>query len=218
MSAMSAEEDPQTVARIVEQSLAFAGLILVPGLFGGALLGERILRIYGPEFPKGTTVLTILIVANLVMGYQTQFLNTLNAIDRPDLAFRVNLVFVGANIALNVGLIYLYGWTGAAVATTISVAISLVFAYRYTDDIINFDVPVREISKQWFAGVLMTGVVYGGLWVENTYGILGHNVAVVLILVTIGASVYFLTLLAISTEFRETVDRNAPVALPFVSR
>jgi O-antigen/teichoic acid export membrane protein len=149
------------------------------------------------------------------MGYQNQLLNTLNAIDRPDLAFRVNAVFVGSNVALNVGLIYLYGWVGAAVATTASVAISLVFAYRHVDSIIDFHVPTNNIAKQWFAALLMSGVVSGGLQIEDTYRLLGHNVSVVLILVVVGASVYFVTLLRISTEFRETVERNLPLPLPF---
>ncbi|WP_226007598.1 oligosaccharide flippase family protein [Natrinema salinisoli] len=217
MSSLSAEKDSQAVARIVEQSLSFGGLFLIPGLFGGALLGERILRIYGPEFPKGATVLTVLIVANLLMGYQNQLLNTLNAIDRPDLAFQVNLVFVGTNIALNIALIYLYGWIGAAVATAASVAASLVLAYYQVDAIIDFEVPTREIAKQWFAAVLMGGVVYTGLRAESTYGLLNHNVATVGILVILGAGVYFAVLLAISMEFRTAVDQNMPFDLPLLS-
>ncbi|ADB61815.1 polysaccharide biosynthesis protein [Haloterrigena turkmenica DSM 5511] len=217
ISSLSAEEDSQVVARIVEQSLSFGGLFLVPGLFGGALLGERILRIYGPEFPKGSTILTVLIVANLLMGYQNQLLNTLNAIDRPDLAFRVNVVFVAINVTLNVGLISLYGWLGAAVATTVSVAASLVLAYYHVDTIIDFAVPTGEIAKQWFAAVLMAGVVYAGLWTESTYRLLNHNVATVVLLVSLGAGVYFTVLLAISTEFRTVVDQNVPFGLPILS-
>ena len=217
MSEMSARDDPQVVSHIVEQSLTFGGLFLVPGLFGGALLGERILQIYGPEFPKGAEVLTILIVANLFMGYQNQLLNTLNAVDRPDLAFRVNAVFVAANVALNVALISQFGWIGAAVATAVSVAISLVLAYRHVAALIDFEVPVAEIAKQWLAALLMGSVVYAGLEAENTYRLVGHNLATVLVLVTTGAAVYFLTLLVISTEFRETVDRNVPIEIPLLS-
>lgn len=217
MSSLSAEEDSQAVARIVEQSLSFGGLFLIPGLFGGTILGERLLRIYGPEFPKGTAVLTILIVANLLMGYQNQLLNTLNAIDRPDLAFRANAVFVGANLTLNVVLIYLYSWIGAAVATAASVSVSLVLAYYHVDAIIDFTVPTGEIAKQWVAALLMSGVVSVGLWTENTYRVLEHNAATVGILVLLGAGVYFVVLLAISMEFRATVDRNVPVDLPLLS-
>jgi len=217
MSSISSEQDPQAVSRIVEQSLTFGGLFLVPGLFGGALLGERILRIYGPEFPQGATILLILIVANLFMGYQNQLLNTLNAVDRPDLAFRVNLVFVAANVSLNVVLIYIYGWVGAAVATAASVAVSLVLAYRHVDSLIDFETPVGEILRQWLAAGAMAGVVAAGLWLEGTYRLVGHNFAVVVGLVVLGAGVYFVALLGLSTEFRETVDRNLPVSIPFVS-
>ena len=218
MSSMTAERDPQAVSRIVEQSLTFGGLFVIPGLFGGLLLGERILRIYGPEFPKGATVLAILVLSNLFMSYQNQLLNTLNAVDRPDLAFRVNVVFVAANVSLNVVLIYLYGWVGAAVATAVSVAVSLVLAYRHVDSLIDFETPVGEILRQWLAAGVMAGVVAAGLWLEGTYRLVGHNFAVVVGLVVLGAGVYFLTLLGLSTEFRETVDRNLPVSIPLLSR
>ena len=218
MSAISSKEEPQAVAQIVEQSLSFGGLFLVPGLFGGLLLGERILRLYGPEFPQGATVLAILIAANLIMGYQSQFLNTLNAVDRPDLAFRVNGVFAGTNLTFNIILIYLYGWVGAAVATAGSVAISLVFAYYYVNNIIEFDIPMAEIAKQWISALLMSGVVYGGLQLESRYQVLGHNAGVVISLVTLGASVYFVVLLGVSSEFRETVNRNLPAKTPLISR
>lgn len=217
ISSMTADSDPQAVSRIVEQSLAFGGLFVIPGLLGGVLLGERILRIYGPEFPKGTIVLVILIFSNLFMSYQNQLLNTLNAVDRPDLAFRVNMVFVAANVSLNVVLIYSYGWVGAAVATAVSVAVSLVLAYRHVDSLIDFETPVGEILRQWLAAGVMAGVVAAGLWLEGTYRIVGHNFAVVVALVVLGAGVYFVTLLGLSTEFRETVDRNLPVSIPLVS-
>jgi O-antigen/teichoic acid export membrane protein len=216
MSQISSEQNPQAVSRIVEQSLTFGGLILVPGLFGGALLGERILRLYGPEFPRGATILTILIVANLCMGYQNQLLNTLNAVDRPQLAFRVNAVFVVGNVTLNVVLIYFYGWIGAAVATTVSVGISLLLAYRYVTELIEFETPLGRIGKQWVSALVMAGVVYGGLWLEETYRLLGHNVTVVIILVCVGAAVYFGVLMRLSSKFRDTVDRNIPFELPFV--
>jgi len=218
MSSTASKEDPQAVSKIVEQSLTFGGLFLIPGLFGGFLLGERILRIYGPEFPEGAVILNILILANLFMGYQNQLLNTLNAIDRPDLAFRVNLVFVVVNVSLNVILVSLYGWIGAAVATATSVAVSLVLAYWHVDSIIDFRLPVGEVVRQFAAAGVMVAVVYAGLIAENTYRLVGHNFAVVILLVGIGAISYFVVLLGLSQTFRETVLRNLPVELPLVSQ
>jgi O-antigen/teichoic acid export membrane protein len=217
MSELSAQRDPQATADIVEQSLVYGGLFLIPGVFGGAILGERILRIYGPEFTQGALVLFVLIVANLFMGYQSQLLNALNAIDRPDLAFRVNAVFVGMNVTANVGLIYLYGWLGAAVATAVSVAVSLVFAYYYLSTIVTFALPFGEIGRQVVAGLLMAGVVYLGLLAETTYRLVGHNFVTVLALVVGGASVYFAVLLGLSAQFRTTVRENVPVLEPYLS-
>lgn len=216
MSELSAKHDPQAVSQIVEKSLSFGGLFLIPGVYGGALLSGRILRIYGTEFIVGGEVLIILIIANLFMGYQNQLLNTLNAIDRPDLAFRVNAVFIVANLILNIILVYAYGWIGAAFATALSTGISLILAYFHVRRIISFKFPTSEIAKQWLSATFMAIFVYIGLYLENTFGLLGHNVATVIILVTLGASIYFLVLINISVEFRRTVDRNIPMEFPFI--
>ncbi|AGB30908.1 polysaccharide biosynthesis protein [Natrinema pellirubrum DSM 15624] len=217
MSELSAQHDPQEVARLVEDVLSYTGFVLIPGFVGGMLLDERLLRIYGDEFTQGTRVLLILIVAALFYAYQNQILTTLNAIDRPDLSFRINALFIVANLALNVVLVYVYGWIGAAVATALSVTISLVVAYYMLKTLINFATPYREIARQWIAALLMGAVVYGILWIENTYRLLGHNAATVVALTGLGATVYFLVLFAISAQFRATIDRNLPVKLPIIS-
>lgn len=211
MSKLSAQHDKQATGDVVEQSLAYGGLFLIPGVLGGGILGERILQVYGPEFTQGATVLLVLIVANLFMGYQNQLLNALNAIDRPDLSFRVNAAFVTGNIVFNVVLIYLYGWIGAAIATAGSTAISLVLSYYYLSEIISFELPTAEILRQGFAAIVMAIIVYGGLLFENSYRLVQHNVITILFLVGTGAAVYFVVLLGLSPRFRETVNRNLPI-------
>jgi O-antigen/teichoic acid export membrane protein len=210
MSRLSSEGDPNAVSGLVEKSLTYGGLFLIPGLVGGALLGERILRLYGPEFPRGATVLVVLIVANLIHGYQKQLLSTLNGIDRPDLAFRVNGAFVVANLCLNLVLVYLYGWLGAAVATAVSAGVSYVLSHVYVRSIVDFSFPGREIASQVAASVVMGCVVYGGIRIEETFALLRSNVVLVLALVVVGAGAYFASLLVLSAEFRETVARNLP--------
>jgi O-antigen/teichoic acid export membrane protein len=213
MSKLSAKDDPQAVADLVNKSLAYGGLFTIPGLVGGALIGDRILAIYGSEFRQGFEVLVILILANVIMGYQNQLLNALNAIDRPELSFRVNLWFAVLNISFNIVFIYWYGWVGAAIATATSVGISLVIAYVYASQIIAFAVPVREITKQLAAALLMGAVVYGGINIQEMYGLISQNFVIVLLLVSGGAGVYFTTLYCISHDFRETVQNNVPTSV-----
>lgn len=99
MSELSAKREPQAVATLTEDSLSYAGLLLIPGFLGGIIIGKPLLRIYGDEFTQGATILAILILANPLMSYQGQLIN---AIDRPDLSFRANVLFVVASLALNV--------------------------------------------------------------------------------------------------------------------
>lgn len=218
MSELSAEGDPQVVANLVEDALSYAGLLLIPGLVGSVIIGERLLRIYGDEFTQGATILGILIGANLLMSYQNQILNTLNAIDRPDLSFRANILFIIANLLLNIVLVYLYGWVGAAVATTLSVTISLAAGYRYLNLLVDFIIPYYEITYQWIAALLMGVIVYAirEFGKANWEWIVDSNAVFVVFLVSFGAAVYFLILFAISQQFRTTVDRNLPVGFPLV--
>lgn len=214
MSERAANSGSQTVADLLDAALAYAGLFLIPGLVGGALLGDRLLTIYGDEFSQGGLVLTILIAAALIQGYQRQLTNTLNAIDRPELAFRVNAVFISGNVVLNLVLIYLYGWIGAAVATTVSVAISLIVAYYVLSAIIDFAAPFAEIGRQWIAAGLMGTFIYSTIRIEDQYSVFDHELVTVLLLVGIGAGIYFTSLFVISPRFRTTVRENVPFRLP----
>ena len=213
MSSLATNEDQRAVGDLFETSLAFAGLILIPGLVGGTILGEELLRVYGEDFSQGSIILSVLIVATLIQGYQRQFTNTLNAIDRPDLSFRVNAVFIIVNVVLNISIIPSFGVVGAAAATATSVALSLGVAYTILSPLIEFSIPAKEISKQWVSATVMGLFVYTGLWLESTYSLVGFNIIVVFTLVGLGAAVYFATLLGISSRFRQTVADNLPMQI-----
>lgn len=218
MSELSAKREPQAVATLTEDSLSYAGLLLIPGFLGGIIIGKPLLRIYGDEFTQGATILAILIFANLLMSYQGQILNVLNAIDRPDLSFRANVLFVVANLALNVVFIYFYGWIGAAVATALSITISLVVAYYMLIAIVDFAFPAGKIGRQWLAAAFMCAIVYSTRKIGNARWtwVSDYNTLFVVTLVALGAAVYLIALLAISRTFRTTVSRNLPFDVPLI--
>ena len=217
ISYKSTQETEDAVAGLVEDSLAFTGLIAIPGFIGGAILAEQLLQIYGPEFAEGTSVLALLLFAVLLYSYQKQLINGLNGIDRPDLAFRINAVFVALNAGLNVLLIPAFGIEGAAVASVVSVAVALVYAYYSLTQLIEFHTPAAEIGRQVFAAALMGAVIVGLHTAIETTELLQHNIVIVLVLVSIGAGLYFLTLLVLSSRLRSTIERNLPVNVPYLS-
>ena len=214
ISSATADADNQVAAPIVQDALRYAGLILIPGLVGASILGPRILRIYGEEFAVGGHVLTILVAALLFRSYQEQLVTTLNAIDRPDLTFRVNAISVTSNLLLNLSLIYLYGWVGAAVATALASGIRLVLSYHYTSNLIDLDLPFADVGKQVVAAAVTGVVATACLWIENTYALVGLNFVVVGITAGLGAAAYFGVLLGISAAFRRTVRNNLPFDVP----
>lgn len=206
----SEDESHDEIAGLLRVSLAYSGLFIIPGLVGAALVGDVVLTIYGPGFDSGYYILLILTVARLLYGYMGQFLSTINAVDRPDLTFYINVIFVAVNITLNVVLIPQYGWYGAAAATTTSAGIGLVLSYYYANRIIEITLPTGEITRQWISAGVMAVIVLISRFA------LGDSLPLVVVLVGIGVSVYFSVLLTLSEEFRTTVEDNLPFGIPLM--
>ncbi len=220
LSKHAAADDNRMVRKLTNEAISYAGLFLIPGIVGGAIVGDRLMRIYGDGFEIGVQVLPILLVGILIYSYTKQILNTLNGIDRPDLAFRANVVFIGSNLILNLVLVYSIGWIGAAIATAVSAAIGLFMAFQYTRRHVDFTIPYDEISRQWIAALCMGAVVYLArqLGEANLTWVNEFNAVFVVLLVGLGAAVYFVLLLGISSTFRTTVTNNLPFAVPLLDR
>ena len=197
VSELSSEGREDEILGYVSESVLYTGVIVVPGLFGAAVVGPDLLSIYRPEFAKGATVLLILILAQLANVYGKQFVDILNAVNRPDAAFRVNGVFVVTNLSLNFALIYAIGWYGAAIATLVSGIVTLVLGYYYITRLLgSLSVPWRGILSQLFSSAVMGVAVYylRGIAPPSHYG----TVAVVFA----GALLYGAVLLSVSPRIR----------------
>jgi O-antigen/teichoic acid export membrane protein len=205
-SELGVDEDHQRIHHYLEEGLVFTGVFAIPGFFGAAVLGPRLLKIYSPEFTQGATVLLILIIARTGEAFGSQFISAINAIDRPDVAFKINLVFVAANLLLNVILVWQFGWYGAAVATALSAGVAAALSYVALSRLIGRpNMPLGEIARETGAGVSMAAVVYGLMTVlpRSHYGTIA--------LVGVGAVVYGVVLVSISTRVRS----KALALLPF---
>lgn len=216
LSKRAAADDYEMIRTLTNDAISYAGLFLIPGIVGGTILGDRLMRIYGDGFWIGTQVLPILLVGMLIYSYNKQLLNTLNGIDRPDLAFRANVVFIVANLVLNFTLVYTIGWVGAAIATAASAGIGLIFGFYYTRRHVGFTIPFGEIIRQWSAALVMGLIVYAarGFGEANWAWISDYNTVFVVGLVGLGTIVYFVVLFAISTAFRTTIANNLPFNIP----
>lgn len=218
LSNISTQEDIQKAVPVLEDSITFAGLITIPGMIGGTLLSDRLLMLYGEEFVQGTEVLGLLILSILCFSYYRQFLNALNGFDYPELAFRANLVFISSNVILNLILIWQFGWVGAAIASVVSVFLGGIVSYMYLLQIVSFQFPFGEVGRQIAAALLMGGIVLISQSAIEESIFDPHNAVIILLLVSLGAGVYVLTLFAISQKFRTTVSRNLSISVPYLNQ
>lgn len=215
LSLADAQGERDEFAALFSDSIRYTGLIAIPGFFGALAIADRLLLIYGSKFTQGATVLVLLMLATLFWDYYNQFLVGLNTLNRPDIAFRINAVFVLLNVGLNTALVTLFGWVGAAVATAVSAGFGVILSFFLFSRLLSFELPVGELGRQIVAALLMYAVVVGVQWgvaqnIENN-----HNTIFVVGLAALGAGIYFAVLIAISPEFRSTVTANLPITLPF---
>lgn len=201
ISKMSEQNRKEEIRNLLQESLTNSTLLIIPGIIGSIIIGEQILAIYGEEFQIGYIILVLLMLSRYFYTYQSQFINCLNAIDRPDLAFRVNIIFTSSNIFLNVFLIYLYGWYGAAIATVLSAIISLIVSYYFISLEVQFKIAIRPIGKQWLSALIMGVVTYSTIMFISY----DNYLMVVIVAVIIASMIYFSTLWLISNNFRSFV-------------
>lgn len=211
LSSTEKRVDKEYVGKLFGDSIAFSGLLLIPGLVGSVLVGADVLRIYGPEFTVGHQVLVVLVVSQLAYTYMTQTITVLNAIDRASLAFRVNALFVVTNLVLNLVLVPTLGYMGAAIASALTAAASFVFGYRQVASRVPVTLPLRELLQQLSAALVMGVVIWLGLRVATPPALPGPPTAGTVVYVALGGMVYGLTLYSLSPRFRGVVRDNAPV-------
>lgn len=204
VSRLSSNGDDGEVRRIAEKGLVYTSIIVLPGLVGAAILGPQVMEVFGEEFAKGGLILAILLLGRLFECYENMFKTVLNGVNRPDLAFRVNAVFIGLNLLFNVALVKMYGWTGAAVATAASMAIATVLSWRYIRAVIDFRFPWRGLATQAVSAAAMAAPVYMATQIYSPL-----NVLQTLATVSIGGAVYFAVLLTLDTDVREKLFATA---------
>jgi len=211
ISGLDPKEDEDEIAGYINDSLAFIGLIAIPGLFGGVVLGDFIMLAYGNEFVRGSSVLGILILATLFYTYQQQMMGAINALNRPDITFKINAVLISINVAMNVILVYVFGWIGAAVATAFTMFAGTFVSYIQLRRIVEFNTPIGEIVRQIISAIIMAVGVYSAKTMVRINEIESvENVVLLLSLVSLGSLIYFTLIYILSTRFRSVLIRNLP--------
>jgi len=180
---------------LIEESLSraftYSLILAIPMLLGGILLGDKLLYyFYGAEFGRGYVVMMILFIVQIVNIFHYFFVTYLIALDNLKDLFKITVVAVVINIALNAILIPMISIEGAAIATLVTMGLHAVLGQRVLSKMIRIKMESDSLSNILKASVLMLLIVGGyrmfvpisNVWLALVPVVLGAGVYVVLVL------------------------------------
>lgn len=122
--------------------MLFTGTIVI--IF--VIFGKAILGLFGPEFSKAWGILLILVAGQAVNSLSGPVAYFLTMTGHQNIAARIVIICAAANIFLNAILIPLWGVTGAAIATTLSVAAWNIWLLYTTRKLIGIN---PSVFRKW---------------------------------------------------------------------
>lgn len=166
--------------------------ITLPIAIGTTLLAERIISlIYGSEFSGSATALQILIWALVFTSLSSISLKLLVSIDRQKLNLPIIVSGAIINVTLNLLLIPILSYNGAAIATVVSNVIIFIVSFYFVSNYLQVPSLLKLSIKPIISGLIM------GIFV---YWFLDINIFVI---ISLSVIVYLVTLLSLKTFSEE---------------
>ncbi|WP_448518556.1 oligosaccharide flippase family protein [Rhodoflexus sp.] len=135
-----AEQGKQGVAELFEWAVAANMVFLLPATLLAMLIPEMLLwAVAGKDYTEAAEILRWILLAGLFIPFFRQFGNTLDAVGRPELNFRVNLIIAFFCIGFEILFIRLLGKSGAAIGLLAGTSCGALVAYQ----VLQKQVPVR---------------------------------------------------------------------------
>lgn len=192
---ISRDESPR---ERIELGVGFASILAIPIFFGAlAMPTDIVTTIYGDQYQTAGTLLVGLAAYKFFETQTDQLLGAISGFDRPDLRFYISLGVLVTNVTLGIILLREIGILGVVVATLTTGALRWLVSLYLTRQLINFDIFPDPLRKQVAAGLIMFAVV---LPLHRIVGVVWWGD--LLTLVSVGAAVYGVILLTISSHLR----------------
>ncbi|WP_266077638.1 oligosaccharide flippase family protein [Haladaptatus caseinilyticus] len=192
----------QDVSADVYNALSFTSILAIPIFFGALALSQSlVVTFYGPRYAPAGALLIFIAAYRLLKSQNAPLTQTINGLNSPETTMRISAGTLAINIVLGVVLVLQIGAVGVAVATLIAEGaryLSLLTVVRGRIPGVRF-LP-RTLLEQFSAGVIMFLIVS-----------LAHRIVPVrswpdlFTLLAIGAAIYILTLLLVSSRLRQTI-------------
>lgn len=120
-------ESKEKLKKIMQGFIKIAILFALPVTTGGILLSSEIIStIFGIQYIDAHKPLQILLISYLLLMINIVYPSTQNAFNKQNIYFRVSLINCVSNIIFNIICISIWGIIGAAIATVLTDAVSLI--------------------------------------------------------------------------------------------
>jgi O-antigen/teichoic acid export membrane protein len=204
VSRWNAQKDMSAIATSLSRATTYSLIFALPILTGGILLGYNLLYyLYGASFAAGATALIIIIAMRVIQSILNLYTNFLMATDHAKQAVTGILTGVSANIVLCTMLVPHIGIAGAAIGTFVNVIISIFIARMYLARIIPITLEITSIGHIFLATIVMTI----SLLVLRMLP-LNQSLLQTIMMVLIGAAIYFAVLLKLNQQIRDDAFRT----------
>lgn len=185
----------------IRNSRTYSGILSLPLIAGALVVGELVITtLYGPEYSPAAELLVWIAVYQFLRSQTIVLDMTLEGIDAPAKSLWSSVIATVVNIVLGVPAAMYVGAVGIVVATVVAELVRFVVTRVYVGRALDTDLTEPNLRPQFAATGLMATVVY---LLRETVS--GDTAVYALSLVFVGAVVYSLSLITVSTEFRVTV-------------
>jgi O-antigen/teichoic acid export membrane protein len=201
ISKWGVEGHRQEIENSLAKAFTYSLLLAVPTCIGGWILGSILLYyLYGASFVEGAPALFFLLLVQIVNVFMYLGTMSLSALNRQKDAFWITAIASIVNILLDIALIPVIGITGAAVATLIAMCINAIGALILLSRIISVKFEYEAIKNIIYAACLM------GLFLVVIRLLLPlTHIITLLIIIMVGAIVYFIILLKLDRILRDEI-------------
>jgi O-antigen/teichoic acid export membrane protein len=204
VSRWNAQKDMSAIATSLSRATTYSLIFALPILTGSIVVGYNLLYyLYGASFATGTTALIIIIAMRVIQSILNLYTNFLMATDHTKQAVIGILVGVSANIILCIILIPHIGIAGAAIGALVNVIISIIIARTYLAKIIPISLEITPIRHISLATITMT-ISLLVLSMLPLY----QSAFKTIMMVMVGAVIYFIVLLKLNQKIREDAFRT----------
>lgn len=178
ISRLDTEGTNSEIHDAIRDGLTLSLAVPVPALFGVALFAEDILGLlFGTEFSSAGLALVVLMIGRIMNAVSIIFQKSLQGIGRIKKVGFVAAISGLVNLAANGVLIWSYGITGAAVATTLSFAVGAVLMYKWLADSLEVTVESRLVLWMFASSLgmlIILSIITRMLGVSSIFWLIGQ--------------------------------------------